>query len=191
MFEVCMKTRGTRGGILLSLEPGDDAETLNFLSPEQQNLLSSKVVVEIADKTPFAMLESMAAKISGAGGYLAEIKPPSVVMRSKGETVIISRTIRSGNLVESSGSLIILGDVNAGAELIAEDDIIVIGALRGIAHAGASGNEQSIIWAQKILSPQLRIAGVLAQSDGADSETKRAEVAYLKDGQIALRLWDK
>jgi septum site-determining protein MinC len=67
----------------------------------------------------------------------------------------------------------------------------VIGALRGIAHAGASGNEQAVIWAQKILSPQLRIAGILAQSDGMDIEPKGAEVAYLRNGQIALRLWDK
>lgn len=187
-----MKTRGTRGGILLSLEPGDNPEALEYLSKEQKALLSNKVVVEIADKTPFSFLEAIAQKAAEMGGHLAEIKPPGVVAtRSKSETVIISKTIRSGVLVESSGSLIILGDVNAGAELVAEDDIIVIGALRGIAHAGASGNEQAIIWAQKILSPQLRIAGVLAQSDGMDAENKSAEVAYLKDGQIALRLWDK
>ena len=186
-----MKTRGTRGGILLSLEPGDSAEALEFLSSEHKALLTNKVVVEIVDKTPFDLLEAIAQKAAQMGGYLAEVKPPSTVIRSKGETVIISKTIRSGGLVESSGSLIILGDVNAGAELVAEDDIIVIGALRGIAHAGASGNEQAIIWSQKILSPQLRIAGVLAQSDGMDSENKSPEIAYLKDGQIALRLWDK
>jgi septum site-determining protein MinC len=186
-----MKTRGTRGGILLSLEPGDSVEALEFLTDEHKALLNNKVVVEIADKTPYALLEGIAQKVAEAGGHVAEIKPPGAVVRSKGETLILSRTIRSGGLVESTGSLIVLGDVNAGAELIAEDDIIVIGALRGIAHAGATGNEQAVIWAQKILSPQLRIAGVLAQGDGSDTEPKGAEVAYLKNGQIALRLWDK
>jgi septum site-determining protein MinC len=186
-----MKTRGTRGGILLSLEPGDSAEALQFLTPEHKALLNNKVVIELADKTPYSLLEAIAQKVSEVGGHVAEVKPPSAVVRSRGETLIISRTIRSGGLVESTGSLIVLGDVNAGAELIAEDDIIIIGALRGIAHAGASGNEQAIIWAQKILSPQLRIAGILAQSDDMEAEPKGAEVAYLKNGQIALRPWDK
>ena len=147
-----MKTRGTRGGILLSLEPGDSAEALEFLSDEHKALFSNKVIVEIAEKTPFALLEAIAQKVTQAGGHVAEVKPPSAVIRSKGETVIISRTIRSGGLVESTGSLIVLGDVNAGAELMAEDDIIVIGTLRGIAHAGATGNEQAVIWAKKSLA---------------------------------------
>jgi hypothetical protein len=94
-----MKTRGTRGGILLSLEPGDSAEALEFLSDEHRALLSNKVIVEIADKTPFNLLEAIAQKASEAGGQLAEIKPPGSVLRSKGETLIISRTIRSGGLV--------------------------------------------------------------------------------------------
>ncbi|MGL4610702.1 MAG: septum site-determining protein MinC [Trueperaceae bacterium] len=187
-----MKTRGTRGGILLSLEPSDSPELLSAFNEEQNLLLSNKVTVELSDKAPWSLLEALAAKVKENGGEIDTVRPPSSVIRTKGETVIIAKTIRGGGLVESTGSLIILGDVNAGAELIAEDDIIVIGSLRGVAHAGATGNEQAVIWAQKILSPQLRIAGQLAQA-GSDSpsEAKTAEVAHLKDGQIVIRPWDK
>lgn len=187
-----MKTRGTRGGILLSLEPRDTADILDALTEEQEKLFANKVTVELSDKTPWSLLEAIAKKASALGGELETVRPPSSVIRTKGETVILAKTIRTGNLVESTGSLIILGDVNSGAELIAEDDIIVIGTLRGVAHAGATGNEQAVIWAQKILSPQLRIAGMLAQAGSSTgSESKSAEVAHLKDGQIVIRPWDK
>jgi septum site-determining protein MinC len=187
-----MKTRGTRGGILLSLEPNDTPELLDALTEEQEKLFANKVTVEISDKTPWEMLEAIAKKAATLGGSLETVRPPSSVVRTKGETLILAKTIRTGNLVESTGSLIILGDVNSGAELIAEDDIIVIGTLRGVAHAGATGNEQAVIWAQKILSPQLRIAGQLAQAgSGNPDSSKGAEVAHLKDGQIVIRPWDK
>jgi septum site-determining protein MinC len=187
-----MKTRGTRGGILLSLEPNDTADILDALNDEQKKLFANKVTVELSDKTPWSLLEGIAKKTAELGGELETVRPPSSVVRTKGETVILAKTIRTGNLVESTGSLIILGDVNSGAELIAEDDIIVIGTLRGVAHAGATGNEQAVIWAQKILSPQLRIAGQLAQAgSGNPTESKNAEVAHLKDGQIVIRPWDK
>ncbi len=187
-----MKTRGTRGGILLSLESNDSADMLEALSDEQKTLLANKVTVELSEKTPWSLLESIAQKVSEVGGKLETVRPPSSVVRTKGETIIVAKTIRAGGIVESTGSLIILGDVNAGAELIAEDDIIVIGTLRGVAHAGATGNELAVIWAQKILSPQLRIAGVLAQAGGdSPGDNKNPEVAHLKDGQIVIRPWDK
>jgi septum site-determining protein MinC len=187
-----MKTRGTRGGILLSLEPKDTADILDALNEEQEKLFANKVTVELSDKTPWSFLQAIAQKASERGGELETVRPPSNVIRSKGETVILAKTVRAGGLVESTGSLIILGDVNSGAELIAEDDIIVIGTLRGVAHAGATGNEQAVIWAQKILSPQLRIAGQLAQAGSdAATESKGAEVAHLKEGHIVIRPWDK
>ena len=186
-----MKTRGTRGGILLSLEAKDSLEELELIYKEHKNLFSGKVVLELTERVAWPLIEGIAQKAREAGGQVAELKPPTAVVQARGETVIVARTIRSGGLVESSGSLIVLGDVNAGAELNAEDDIIVIGALRGIAHAGISGNESAIIWAQRILSPQLRIAGALAQAGGAAPEVNGPEVAHLKDGQIVLRPWDK
>ena len=91
--------------------------------------------------------------------------------------------------MESTGSVVILGDVNAGAEILANDDIIVIGTLRGLAHAGAGGNDKAVIWAQRIASPQLRIGSALAQADDEPDAARGPEIAHRRDGQIVVRPW--
>ena len=72
-------------------------------------------------------------------------------------------SLRSGQKVEFEGSLVIIGDVNSGAEVIAEENIVILGTLRGLAHSGAKGNKNAIIAAEKILSPQIRIADKIAE----------------------------
>ena len=83
-------------------------------------------------------------------GFYKEIK--------SSETKFYKTSLRCGQKVEFEGSIAILGDVNAGAEVIAEENIIVLGELRGLAHAGAKGNREAIIAANKIDCPQIRIA---------------------------------
>ncbi|HEX7003990.1 MAG TPA: septum site-determining protein MinC [Trueperaceae bacterium] len=185
-----MRTRGTRGGILLSIDADDTVEGLEAVLAGSGELLSGKVIVEVSGRVPWTLAQLLSARIAEAGGELVELRPPTAVVSSRGETRIISRTVRSGAKLESSGSIVVLGDVNAGAELIANDDIIVVGSLRGLAHAGAAGNENAVIWAQQILSPQLRIGSALAQSaEGAES-ARGPEVAHLREGAIVLRPWN-
>lgn len=78
-------------------------------------------------------------------------------------TKLHNGSLRSGNRVEFEGSIVILGDVNAGAEVIAEDHIIVLGTIRGLAHAGAKGNKNAIIAANDIDAPQIRIADIVKE----------------------------
>ena len=84
---------------------------------------------------------------------------------TESKTKYIIGGVRSGQKLSSDGSLVIVGDVNAGAEIIAKENIIVLGTLRGVAHAGAKGNRKTIIAAQKIASPQLRIANILWENN--------------------------
>ena len=184
-----MKTRGTRSGILLSLDAKDTPETVAQLGASE--LLAGRVFVELAERTPWATLKAVESLVERAGGTLAEVRPPSAVVQARGETQIVARTVRSGGRVESRGSAIVIGDVNAGAEIIAEDDIIVLGTLRGVAHAGVGGNEAAFIWAQQVKSKQLRIAGALAQAGGDSKTVSGPEVAQLHNGQIILRPWDR
>jgi len=185
-----MKARGTRDNILLSLEPGDDVLQVSGALDAHAELLEGRVSLELAERTPFELIKEIAERVSAAGGELVDVRPPTAVIQARGETVIVARTVRSGGRVESSGSVVVLGDVNSGAEVLANDDIIVVGMLRGLAHAGASGNEKAVIWAERIMSPQLRIGGALAQSGGDESEIKGPEVAHLKDGAILIRPWN-
>lgn len=69
---------------------------------------------------------------------------------AESETTFHRGSLRSGQKLEIEGSLVILGDVNSGAEVIASDNIVVLGSLRGLAHAGAKGNKQAIIAARVI-----------------------------------------
>ncbi len=186
-----MKARGTRGGILLSLEPGDDAAGIGDALDAHAELLEGRVSLELSERTPFDVVQLIAERVTAAGGTFADVRPPTAVVQARGETVIVARTVRSGGRVESSGSVVVLGDVNAGAEILANDDIIVVGMLRGLAHAGAGGNEKAVIWAERIMSPQLRIGGALAQAGGdGGAGNNGPEVAHLKDGAIVIRPWN-
>lgn len=185
-----MKTRGTRGGVLLSLDGEDKVEALDEVLAPHGELLEGKVVLEVADRVPFELLAAVTERVRAAGGEVVEVRPPNAVVAARAETKIVARTIRSGGRIESSGSVVVLGDVNAGAEIVADDDIIVVGTLRGLAHAGANGNEKAVIWAERIRSPQLRIGAALAQAGEDGGDATGPEVAHLKDGQIVLRPWN-
>lgn len=97
----------------------------------------------------------------------------SLEMRGEAEklpSLYIKRTIRSGQSIASDGNLVIIGDVNPGAEIIAKGDITVWGILGGIAHAGREGNRQARIRALKMNAIQLRISDIFARRpDGANT----------------------
>lgn len=79
------------------------------------------------------------------------------------ETKFIKGNLRSGQREEFSGSIAILGDLNYGAEVIAGENIIVTGRIRGLAHAGANGNKKAIITANSIEATQVRISNVVRE----------------------------
>ena len=97
------------------------------------------------------------------------------------ETKFYKGSIRSGQKMEFEGSIVIIGDVNDGAEVIAEDNIAVLGNLRGMAHAGAKGNEKAIIAASIINSSQIRIASRILERDRKDIERESYSYAYIND----------
>ena len=98
------------------------------------------------------------------------------------ETKFHRGSLRSGQRIESEGSLVIMGDVNSGAEVIASDNIIILGSLRGLAHAGAKGNMQAIIAAGSVDTVQIRIANIVKEID-RDEEPfhKRAYISIINN----------
>ena len=79
------------------------------------------------------------------------------------ETKFIQNSLRSGHKEEYPGSIVVCGDVNFGAEIIAGGNIMILGALRGVAHAGANGNTMAIISANNIDLTQIRIANLVRE----------------------------
>lgn len=79
------------------------------------------------------------------------------------ETKFIQNSLRSGKREEYPGSIVVCGDVNAGAEIIAGGNILILGALRGLAHAGANGNTMAFISANYIEPTQIRISNLVRE----------------------------
>ncbi len=105
----------------------------------------------------------------------------------EGRTRFIKGTVRSGQNIEFWGNIVIIGDVNAGSQVVAGGNIIVLGALRGMVHAGASGNEKGIIAAYSLQPTQLRIAGIISRApDGENVKPKCPELARVKDKRIII-----
>ncbi|MBC8123154.1 MAG: septum site-determining protein MinC [Gemmatimonadaceae bacterium] len=104
------------------------------------------------------------------------------------EPLYVQTTMRSGMQLVHAGTIVVIGDVNPGAELIADGDILVWGALRGLAHAGASGNGKALIFALKLRPTQLRIAERVARSPDEAPVTPQPEVAYVRDSAIHIAL---
>ena len=98
--------------------------------------------------------------------------------------------IRSGGRILFEGNVIVMGDVNPGAEIVAGGSVIVWGRLRGVVHAGAKGNENAVVCALELVPTQLRIAGEIAVSPKKQGKSQ-PEVASLKDGQLVAEPWQK
>jgi septum site-determining protein MinC len=94
-------------------------------------------------------------------------------------------TLRGGQALQQLGNIVVVGDVNPGAELVASGDILVFGALRGTAHAGAQGDADARVAALELAPTQLRIATFIASDDGK-RRTTEAEVAFVSGDRIAI-----
>ncbi len=104
------------------------------------------------------------------------------------EAIFLHRTLRSGHQVTYQGHIVVLGDVNPGAELVAGGNIIVWGRLRGVVHAGAGGDTSAVVCSLDLSPTQLRIADKISVSPPRKGKP-RPEIAYLEEGQVAARNW--
>lgn len=113
--------------------------------------------------------------------------PAAALLQESETALVVTRTLRSGQSVRHQGDVIVLGDVNPGSEIIATGHIVVMGALRGVAHAGANGNTAAFVAATKLRPIQLRIAQVIGRApDGQDDLQPVPEVARVSDGMIVV-----
>jgi len=99
-------------------------------------------------------------------------------------------TVRGGQALQRLGNIVVVGDVNPGAELVASGDILVFGALRGTAHAGAQGDRKARVFALELAATQLRIATYIAADDGKRTP-REPEVAFVKGEGIAIAPYAK
>jgi septum site-determining protein MinC len=190
--------RGTKNGLLIQLS--DQVEFPALLQRLREKLEAAgrffegaEVTVNVGtrdlDAADQALLEGLLGSTFGlrllrVTGQAEETGRPGA---DEEPLAIVERTIRSGQTVRHSGTLVILGDVNPGAEVIAGGNIVIMGALRGVAHAGAGGNSEALVAASRLQPTQLRIGGVISRPPDNDQESARSpEVARVRDGKIVI-----
>lgn len=118
-----------------------------------------------------------------------EAMPIETRLQQGDDALLVRRTLRSGFSMQHAGHVVVLGDVNPGAEIIAGGSVIVWGRLRGMVHAGAEGDENAVVCALDLSPTQLRIAGVVALTPKRKGKPQ-PEMAHLVNGQVLAEPWD-
>lgn len=124
--------------------------------------------------------------------------PPAALPPSRGVGIegsrgtLLRQVVRSGQVVRHSGHIVVLGDVNPGAQVIAGGDVIIWGRLLGTVHAGAPESNSAVICALEMSPQLLRIGSVVARPDSNGRHGRNyAETASVRDGTIAIDAWNR
>ena len=140
---------------------------------EIQELIKEKIDVEI----DFDMPKSL-----GLSSITRTFKQEIAIS----ETKFHRGSLRSGQRLETEGSIVIIGDVNSGAEVIASDNLVVVGTLRGLAHAGAKGNKNAIIAAGKLDAVQIRISNIVKEIDRDEEPLHKQAYIFVDNDKIVI-----
>ena len=122
---------------------------------------------------------------------VASADPPHVrksldAINEKKSVEIVNKTLRSGQKIEHDGDVLIIGDVNPDSYVVASGNIIVLGTLRGVVHAGASGDESAVVMALKLMPQQLRIASFFTRAPDVIEAPEYPERAFVRNNQIFI-----
>src|SRR5512141_1601831 len=103
--------------------------------------------------------------------------------------LFLNRTLRSGTRIEFAGHVVVLGDVNPGAEIVAEGNVIVWGRVRGMIHAGSKGNRKAVICALDLSPTQLRIADEASAMLKPREQPKPERARINENGKLQAEFW--
>ncbi|MDD2433095.1 MAG: septum site-determining protein MinC [Clostridia bacterium] len=185
------------------------AEIKERLTGEHQRFFAgASVIVEIGERnlaveevsTLWATLLECGVQIKGIkadtgedskatekkSSFVSEKKISETEYLSQRPIYIMERNMRSGQNITFDGHVLVFGDVNPGAEIIAAGFIMVFGSLRGIAHAGATGDEKAWVMASRLQPTQLRIANCITRAPA--EEPQGPEIAKIHEGAIICEM---
>jgi septum formation inhibitor MinC len=157
--------------------------------------LESRLAVNSPEEdSPEAKLEEASlgtgAAVNTSTGTSISRHQESGGLDRQNEALLIKTTCRSGEVVRYPGDVVILADVNPGAEIIADGDILVWGSLRGMAHAGAGGDIQATIIALNLESPRIQIGPYIGMAPKAKKHSKSNRpgptLAFVRRQQILV-----
>ncbi len=106
----------------------------------------------------------------------------------EGTALYVQKTVRSGTRIEYPGPVVVLGDVNPGAEIVAEGSVLVWGHIRGAVHAGSAGNKEAIVCGLELAPMRLEIADLVLESS-ADEAVAGPSSAVVREEGIVIEPW--
>ncbi|MCI0399639.1 MAG: septum site-determining protein MinC [Chloroflexi bacterium] len=205
--EVAAKGEFLRGS-RVALAVGDQALTRSQLAEVQallagQGLALWAILAEAVETKNAARDLGLATRLPGSntdldGNNLAALPRPEATPTTRPAPpepaagpggLLLKETLRSGRSVYHEGHVVVIGDVNPGAEIIAGGDVVVWGKLRGLVHAGALGNTGAVICALELIPTQLRIADHIAISPPEQRRQPVPEMVCLRNGRIVAEAW--
>ncbi len=146
------------------------------LTQEEQILLVQEIVDHAGIKVP-CIVDVDAAKEAVMKQAVDHTKTP-VHTQDGGDGKFYKGTLRSGQVLESETSIIVLGDVNPGATVVSKGNVVVLGSLKGSIYVGAGGNENTFVAALSMDPMQIRIADHIARN--SDESDKKEKKKFLK-----------
>lgn len=131
--------------------------------------------------------EGLPVRDSLAAPLLDQKTSPPAQLKSA-DTLYMRRGLRGGQKEVCDGDVIVMGDVNQGAEILAGGDVVVVGTLRGMVHAGYPDNKDAVVVALNLTPLQLRIGTMIARADDDQNNRRvsRPEIARVKDDHIMI-----
>ncbi|GIP22410.1 septum site-determining protein MinC [Paenibacillus sp. J22TS3] len=191
--------KGTKDGLIFLLDDqcefSELLEDLRYkLEHSHQNILTGPIIHvdvklgmrEVTEDQKTELLDTLKQK---GNLLIRSIDTPaqSMLEVDQNQLTIHTGMIRSGQVLHHEGNILFLGDVNPGGTLECTGDIFIMGALRGMAHAGVNGNMEAVIAASYLAPTQLRIAEVISRPpDEWENRETSMEFAFLKDGVMQI-----
>lgn len=187
-------SRTLEPGALMALIEQLEQRRVGLWAVLSENPTTREAVVEAGLETSLeAARVSTFGNMASPASTLLQVnddEPPPIDPEEAGTRgVLVKRTLRNGRTVRSEGHVVVLGDVNPGAEIIAGGDVIIWGRLRGVVHAGAHGDESAAVCALDMSPMQLRIAGYIATSPPDKRRRPTPEMAIVRDERIVVETW--
>ena len=153
----------------------------------REGLQPRYAVAEIQESRELLYKEGLPVRESLlAGGQ--EKKAAQVEATKASNALYLRRSLRSGQKEVFDGDVVLVGDVNQGAEILAGGDAIVFGTVRGMIHAGYPDNREAVVVALNLMPLQLRIGPFIARADEGQNHRRaqRPEVARVRDERIVI-----
>ncbi len=201
--------KGSRDGLVVTIN--DAAQFSAVLDALEKQLIASESFFQGSTAKLMVREGALTAdqldaieRLINRHGMTLDRRPPSWGLPSNREpeprpqgsaleenTLLVKRTIRSGQRLHYDGNVVVMGDVNPGAEIVCTGDILVLGSLRGVAHAGAEGKLDAIVFAFRLEPTQLRIAHLISRApDEKLPQPEGPEIARVVGDRIQLSVYN-